>query len=716
LKKLKQAFSKQNFIIPFGVIMNIVIILFVIFTAVSVHFPWFYISKQASIKLITEINKGITKNVSEYTQNLFNITENSLLISNKLIEDGLVNINNKNERKIFLLSLMGINPNISWFAYGWENGDFVGTQRVNNGEIRYHIRNFNPKTGKTKNTTHFYRFGNSKIEEIHKITYETNYNATKRSWYKKAIQSTNMIWTPIYVFSTNAKPGLNVAITSSITDKNNKKIKKFNGVLTIGIELEMLSSFTKTIQIGKTGALFIIDSQERLIASKNFSDIVSKKGKKSSLTKIKSVKNNKYLQIIHNSIKNNNVNLYSFKGLKQFEYYDEDKNERYHIILNKIKRRDLIITTILPEQDFLEEIEKNTESLFLLIIFIIAISLIIGSYIVRKLIVAPISNITKNTHHIQSFDLDKVKLTRSSIEEINQLSNAINGMKMGLNSFKKYLPVNIVKDLIANKVEAKVGGEEKIVTIFFSDIANFTNISETLGVKLLPHLEEYFENMSDEIKVRKGTIDKYIGDAIMAFWNAPSSNPEHASDACVSAIKCQHKLKRLRLQWARNGKPMLNTRIGINTGNAIVGNIGSDYKLDYTILGDSVNLASRLEAINKIYHTNTIISENTYELAKNDIISRNLDIVAVKGKKEGVAIHELIDTYDNSELNYNWIHIYEDGLSYMQAGQLEKAMGYFERVNPARGIADKPSLIMIQRCKDFIKNNNFSSVLIMNTK
>ena len=333
----------------------------------------------------------------------------------------------------------------------------------------------------------------------------------------------------------------------------------------------------------------------------------------------------------------------------------------------------------------------------------------LGSHIVQKFIVTPISKITTNTRYIQSLDLDKVELTTSSIGEIKQLANAVDGMKKGLKSFKKYLPENIVKDLIANKLEAKIGGEEKEVTIFFSDIKNFTNLSEILGVKLFPQLEEYFENMSHEIKVGKGTIDKYIGDAIMAFWNAPSSNPKHASDACISAINSQHKLNKLRLQWAKDGKPMLYTRMGIHTGDVIIGNIGSDYKMDYTILGDSVNLASRLEDINKIYHTDTIISESTYKGAKKDIITRNLDIVAVKGKKEGVAIHELIDTYD-SKLNNNWIHIYEDGLSYMQDTQLEKAMSYFNKVHIARGIEDKPSLIMIQRCKDFIKNNNFSSV------
>jgi hypothetical protein len=101
-----------------------VYLLFVIFTAVAVHFPWFYMSKQASIKLVSEINTGITKNVSKYTQNIFNIAENSLLISNRLIEDGLVDINNEDERKRFLLSLMGTNPNVSWFSYGWKNGDF----------------------------------------------------------------------------------------------------------------------------------------------------------------------------------------------------------------------------------------------------------------------------------------------------------------------------------------------------------------------------------------------------------------------------------------------------------------------------------------------------------------------------------------------------------------------------------------------------------------
>ena len=689
--------------------MNILIIMFVIFTAVTVHFPWFYMSKQASIKLVSEINKGITSNVSKYTQNIFKITENSLLISNKLLEDGLVDINNKDQRKRFFLSLIRTNPNISWFSYGWKNGDFVGVQRVTNGNIKYHIRDFNPKTGKTKNTIYFYSFKNSKAKVINKTTSETTYCATQRSWYKRAIKSPNLIWTPIYVFSTNSKPGINVAI------KNNTKSKKFNGVLTIGIELEMLSNFTKTIQVGKTGALFIIDSQGRLIASKDFSQIVSKKGKKASLTKISSVNNNRHLRIIHNSIQNNKVNLYDFKDLKQFEYYDEFKDERYHIILKKIKNRDLIIATILPEKDFLGEIQQNTKNLFILLISIISISLLIGSYVVKIIIVTPISKITENTRHIRSFDLDKIEFTTSSINEIKQLANAIDGMKIGLKSFKKYLPVNIVKELIANNIEVTVGGEEKEVTIFFSDITNFTEISETMGVKLFPHLEAYFENMSDEIKKRRGTIDKYIGDAIMAFWNAPSSNPSHASDACISAIRCQHKLKSLRLKWANSGKPMLHTRIGIHTGSAIVGNIGSDYKMDYTIVGDSVNLTSRLESINKMYDTQTIISESTYNKAKNDIITRNLDIVAVKGKKEGVVIHELIDTYD-SKLNYNWIYLYEDGLSYMHSGQLQKAIGFFDRVHIAKGMKDKPSLIMAQRCKDFIKNNNFSSVFIMDTK
>jgi len=153
---------------------------------------------------------------------------------------------------------------------------------------------------------------------------------------------------------------------------------------------EMLSNFTKTIQVGKTGALFIIDSQGILIASKDFSQIVSKKGKKASLTKISSVNNNRHLRIIHNSIQNNKVNLYDFKDLKQFEYYDEFKDERYHIILKKIKNRDLIIATILPEKDFLGEIQQNTKNLFFLLIAIITFSLMLGSHIVQKFIVTPI--------------------------------------------------------------------------------------------------------------------------------------------------------------------------------------------------------------------------------------------------------------------------------------------------------------------------------------
>ena len=705
----------KNFVIPFGVIMNILIVIFVVFTAVAIHFPWFYISKHSSIELISEINKEITKNVSAYTATTFDQTESTLLLIDSLISDNIIDINHLVNRQRLFLSLLQSNAHISWLGYGWPNGDFIGAQRLSNGEIRFHSRKYNKDIKKTKNTTYFYdKDANNKLNEVSKISSLTNFVSFKRSWYKRAIQASHLIWTPIYIFSTSQKPGMSTAISNNIINRVTNK-SEFNGVLTIAIELARLSKFTAKIQIGKTGQLFIIDSDHKLIASKDFSSIVSKVNGKAALTNIDAIKNNNELRIIHDLIKQESIKLYKLKGMKKFEWYDESSSERYHIIIKKVSKRDLFVVTIVPEEDFLAEIEENTKNLLLLIIFIIALSLIIGSFIVQRFIVAPISIITKNTEHIQMFELDDLQESKSSIREINQLSDAVNGMKNGLNSFVKYLPINIVKDLIVNKIDARVGGEEKVVTVFFSDIANFTNISEELGVKLFPHLEEYFENMANEIKSRKGTIDKYIGDAIMAFWNAPASNPNHPSDACITAIKCQHKLKRLRLNWKRNNKPPLITRIGINTGHVIVGNIGSDYKMDYTILGDSVNLASRLEAINKVYGTDTIISDNTYELAKDNIITRKLDIVAVKGKKEGVGIHELIDTAD-SPVDYHWVDIYEDGLSYMQAGQLEKAIKYFETVNVAKGSQDMASTLMINRCQGYIKNNNFTPIFEMKSK
>jgi adenylate cyclase len=209
--------------------------------------------------------------------------------------------------------------------------------------------------------------------------------------------------------------------------------------------------------------------------------------------------------------------------------------------------------------------------------------------------------------------------------------------------FGKYVSPVVIESLIKNPDQLNLGGEKRDITIFFSDIRGFTPISEKLDPEaLVSLLNEYLTEMSSIIIKNNGLVDKYMGDAIMAFWGAPIDQPNHAELACDSSLEMMEKLRQLQKKWKKEGIPSFDIGIGLNSGEAIVGNMGSSKRFDYTAMGDNVNLASRLEGLNKTYKTNIIISENTYKMVKDKFKVKKLGTVTVKGKKKPVVIYELL--------------------------------------------------------------------------
>ena len=254
-------------------------------------------------------------------------------------------------------------------------------------------------------------------------------------------------------------------------------------------------------------------------------------------------------------------------------------------------------------------------------------------FLLYRQVTNPIRELVKETEKIKSFDLDEKVNIRAALREIKTLVDAIANMKVGLQSFKKFVPSQLVRQLMESGIEANSSGQRREVTIFFSDVADFTTISESMRPsELSSQLSEYFNELTKIIMEHQGTVDKYIGDAIMAFWNAPVEINDHAKVACRATLKVFQRVSELEKKWAAEGKPVFRTRIGINTGDVVVGNIGSEQRLNYTVIGDSVNLASRLESLNKYYGSNIIVSQFTHEKCADDFEVRTLDYVLVKGK------------------------------------------------------------------------------------
>ncbi len=218
------------------------------------------------------------------------------------------------------------------------------------------------------------------------------------------------------------------------------------------------------------------------------------------------------------------------------------------------------------------------------------------------------------------------------------------------NAFKQYLSPDVIEQIIAHPDRLKLGGERKMLSIFFSDLEGFTGISEGLDPEALTHLlNVYLSAMTDIIHEEGGTVDKYEGDAIIAFWNAPLDEPDHAVRCVRAALRCQAKLARMRPDFRKSLGKDLKMRIGVNTGYAVVGNMGSHSRFDYTMIGDAVNLASRLEGINKQFGTYTLISQSTREQVADAYPVREISRVAVVGRSEPVVVYEpLMDHPDKT--------------------------------------------------------------------
>lgn len=271
-------------------------------------------------------------------------------------------------------------------------------------------------------------------------------------------------------------------------------------------------------------------------------------------------------------------------------------------------------------------------------------------------------------------------------------------------AFSTYLAPEVVKQLIETPDRFKLGGEKREITAFFSDVQGFTSISEKLTPEeLVELLNEFLTEMTDIILSHEGTVDKFEGDAIIAFFGAPNDVPNHAEIACMSCIEMQKRLVALRSKWKKQGKPELNMRIGLCTGSAVVGNMGSKNRMDYTMMGDTVNTAARLEGINKIYGIYTLISESTYRAAGDWVVAREIDSVKVVGKGEPVRVYQPLGyPEDINDLLTKTVAYYAEGLrAYRDRNWNSAIMSFLSalKITPDDG----PSQAMLARCEFFKK-------------
>ena len=262
-------------------------------------------------------------------------------------------------------------------------------------------------------------------------------------------------------------------------------------------------------------------------------------------------------------------------------------------------------------------------------------------------------------------------------------------------AFQFYLSKDVIASVLEDPSKLKLGGERRELTVLFSDIRGFTTISERLDPEALSNLlNEYLTPMTDLVFRHQGTLDKYMGDAVMAFFGAPMPFAEHPQAACRTALDMMEELHKLQETWKARGLPLLDIGIGLNTGLMSVGNMGSANRFDYTVMGDNVNLGSRLEGLNKQYGSHIIISEFTEAAVRAEFTCRELDSVQVKGKNEPVRIYELVHRGPRNPPQDDWIDEYLEALAVYRAQRWDEAIERFGRLS-----TDPTAQMYVERCR-----------------
>ena len=344
--------------------------------------------------------------------------------------------------------------------------------------------------------------------------------------------------------------------------------------------------------------------------------------------------------------------------------------------------------------------------LFLIISACATVSLIgaFGGILFSRRISRPLLGLAADMKRIQRFDLDGGPDLSSRISEVIAMSQALEDMKKGLRSFRRYVPADVVLSLMTMQKEAVVETSRARLTFFFSDLENFTSASERLEPETLSEfLGDYFDAMTRTLQGSRATVDKFIGDSIMAFWNAPSPVEDHALVACRAAIACQGALQGVWERWRGKGVPPMRTRMGIHTGEALVGNIGFKDRLSYTAIGDTVNLASRLEGLNKVYDTRILISGTTAEDLDGAMTLRLVDRVVVKGRSAGIAVYELLSERDPLREAAEFLDAWNEALACYDRRLWAEAAERFGRLESLRP-TDGPSKVLHSRCAGFTRD------------
>jgi len=543
----------------------------------------------------------------------------------------------------YFYAILQHSPKIVSVYVGLDDGSFRQARRIDPKvpiydklpppETRFAYRWIERKQG-AKVIDH-YEFLDANGQIVGSVEGVTAYDPRNRMWYRETADSGGLFITDPDAFAALGLIGFTVAQSFA-------KDGAVQGAVAADLTLDGLSEYISEHRISPNALTYVLDQQGRVLAASDLSKTYSASKGKVDLQHISQLDNELPAIAYGAHPRNSGATLYDVhyggrEYLASLTTLPSDFGKRWQLFV------------ITPISDFTGAFDRNNQYLLALGLIATGVALTI-IYFMAGAISAPLERLAHKVGRIQELSAEPMPVVRSRVREINVLARAIDTLDAAVKSFASFVPLGLVKELIATDQKMELGGHSRFLTIFFSDLEGFSTLSEEQPTQtLLLRVSRHLELVTRSVNQEHGTIDKFIGDGVMAFWGAPALLEDHAWRACVAALRVQRGMEVLNAGWAEEGARPLNVRIGIHSDAVLVGNIGSMERMSYTVLGDGVNVAARLEGINKEFHTRTIISHSVFKEAGERLCVRPIDEVAVKGRRGLIPIYELLGVYGAGE-------------------------------------------------------------------
>ncbi len=531
------------------------------------------------------------------------------------------------------VAVLRANPSLSWASYSDAEGEFTGAYRAPDGAIRI------SRSSVAARTLRESALGPDGAWTPSLARDDYAYDPREDAFWRAAAERRAPTWIGPYVFYDEGVPGMTLAAPELGPGG------KLAGVFTVDFNLNILSRFAAELAFGDSGEVFLLGGDGLVVAHPRLRLVETPDG--GSAGKLVGV-----ADIADPALQDFAAALPAVAGGARAGVFTLERGGVRHLagwrVVDIEPGLAWTVGALAPEAEFLGVLARNRLAAGVIAVTALAAGLALTLVLARR-VSGPLARLAAEMDEIGRFQLDDRPPTRTLFREVARMDAALLGTKGSLRSFAHYVPAELVRTLLASGCEATLAGETRTLTVYFSDIAGFTTLAESLTpAALVEHLGVYLDEMTRIVAAAGGTVDKFVGDAIMAFWGAPLDDPDHAARACAAALESQRRLAALRAESPGTPLAALHARVGIATGEVLVGNIGSHARFNYTVMGDVVNLAARLEGLNKLYGSAILVGESVIAAAAERVVARPVDLVRVKGKRRGVVVFEPLAMADEA--------------------------------------------------------------------